>query len=812
MAAEHVITSPSERLKVTVSTVDGDKTTYSVALKDGAGWRTLISPSEVAMAIKDGIVWGKNATVQAVSVDSSTARAPRPIKVLYGKTQSLTESYKELSIRYIQGYSIVVRVQNEGVAYRFVSHAADGAITYVAEEKATFNFAEATGVWYPASDYTGIGADHAGTKVYVRYKSGAIKYVDYADEVKADKDAGLIDEVVEPLTNYERWYTKLNSIADIDTSKWDKQNSNNDYHWCVTPVLFGFSSDVKVALTEADLHHYPALYMKRNGTQGMKGVWESYPTSTTVGDRYTGPKVKSRADYIAKSTGAQAYPWRVIIVTEHDKDLLTNQLVFKLSSPQKEGIDFGFLDSVPGISAWEYWHDAILETSGVPSGWNNINAANGVNLYRQYVLLSEKYGFKYITIDTDGQHNLTSQQLRAIVDTAAKHGVKIIKWDYIGYFIANHAMLDGYKNVGFAGLKIDFFYRTDQQGMEVVEELADYAAQRQMPLLLHGCPVPTGLQRTYPNIMSYEAVAGEENYKWDAKREGGRLPTARYHLEIPFIRQLVGPMDFTPGSMHNVHLSQYSPIWNGVPNSIGTRAHELAMFVMYDMPLAYLCDNPKAYYDNPEAMKLLSKVKTTWDESLALDGKVGEYALVAKRKGNAWFVGGMVSETPHTLEVDFSFLPAGETYSAIIYSDSSLSTTNAKRMHAETREVERSAKLTIPCVLEGGLVIQIFKKGSADDPDGEEAPTAVSKHTADAADAISARCTDHATLVVRSNAGSNIVSVSVVNMQGVVAMRQKCAGISPEATVNVVQLPQGIYIASVETANGTYSAKFLKQD
>jgi alpha-glucosidase len=271
-------------------------------------------------------------------------------------------------------------------------------------------------------------------------------------------------------------------------------------------------------------------------------------------------------------------------------------------------------------------------------------------------------------------------------------------------------------------------------------------------------------------------------------------------------------MDFTPGSMHNVHLSGYSPVWSGVPKSIGTRAHELAMYVMYDMPFAYLCDNPRAYYDNPDAMKLLSKMKTSWDESIALDGKVGEYALIAKRKGSAWFVGGMVNETPHTFNLSLSFLPQGETYQAIIYKDSSLSTINAQRMKLINMEVTSSTQLSIPCVLEGGLVIQLFKKNSDDDPDPEDVPTAVGKPVADndVSDAVSARCIDYATLSVRSNIGSNITGISIVNMQGGVALRQKYAGVSSEATINVANLPQGMYIASVETVNGTYYTKFLK--
>jgi alpha-glucosidase len=778
LAAEYSVTSPDGKLKVTLNSTDGDKTTYTVLLKSGAAWRTLISPSEVAMTIKDGSVWGKNATVSAVAYDTATAAAPRTIPLIYGKTASLTESYREVRVRYAQGYSLAVRAYNEGVAYRFISHAADGATTYVASEAANFTFAETVTVWYPGMS----SLDKMGN-----------------------------DE------NYERWYTKFNSIAAIRRD-YDATNSN-DFRYSVTPVLFGFDggAGVKVAVTEADLHSYPALYLQPDGASNLKGFWTYYPATQTVGDRYTGPKILTYEDYLAKNIGAHSYPWRVVIVAQEDKDLITNQLVLLLSSPQKEGIDFSFVNDAPGKSAWEYWHDARLEVSGLPSGWNNISNGNGPGIYKHYIDFARQYGFKYITIDTDGQHNLSSSEQREIVNYGKDSGVQVIKWDYIADVMYSSNRLSGFKNVGYACVKVDFFYRTDQQGVEVIDKLADDAARLGLTLLLHGCPIPHGLHRTYPNILSYEAVTGTENYKWDEKREGGRLPTAKYHVEIPFIRQLVGPMDYTPGSLRNVHYSNYRPVWNGIPMSIGTRAHELAMYVMYDMPLAYLCDNPASYRSNPDVMKYLSKVPTVWDESIALDGKVGEYAMVAKRKGKAWFVSGMTNESERTFAMSKITAVLGsiadkEQYKVILYRDNRPRSDNtATAMTIEAMTIDELAAVgDLSCSPEGGFVMQVFVKGSSDDPDkqaGEE-PTAVKKKSSDAISLQAYVNIDNSLLTVVSPA--NIRTLALVNMQGVVVAQHKCTGISTQEVVSIAQLPTGIYIVSADTDAGACSFKFLK--
>jgi alpha-glucosidase len=766
-AAEYAITSPNERLKVTLSTVDGDKTTYAVELNNGAGWRTLISPSEMAMAIRDGDTWGKNATVQSVVFDTVS----ETITPLIWKNASIADNYRQLSIRYAQDYSIVLRAYDDGVAYRFVSH--KSGQVYVASETYNVRFAEPTKVWYPAMS----NLDEEGTS-----------------------------------ENYERSYHLYSSIAAIDTSV----RNEADRRWCATPALFGFDggNGVKVALTEADLHRYPALYLMPDKTNnGMYGHWARYPETTTSGDIYDGPKVTSRGNYIALNKEPQAYPWRIAIVAEQDKDLLTNQLVFQLSTPQREDLDFSYVE--PGYTTWEYYNNAILTEGNtrIWDGWNNISVeGNGFKIYKEFVDFAARWGFKYITIDTDGAHNLTNNDEKALVAYAKQLNVKIVKWTYIAYILASRNHPQELFNRGFAVIKVDFFYRADQKFNEEIEWLAETAAKAKVALLLHGCPLPHGLHRTYPNILSYEAVNGTENYHWAGRNET-RLPDAEYQVELPFIRQLVGPFDYTPGSMRNIHKSEYQPEAGGamgkvIPNSIGTRANEVAKYIMYDMPIAYLSDNPIEYNKHADIMRFLSKLPTTFDQSIALDGKVGRYAVMAKRKGNAWFVGGMVADTGRTLNVDFSFLPAGS-YSARVFTDDPERTDrNAKVMLTEDITLTPADKLPIICTKEGGFVVHIFQKGTEDDPD---VTTAVSKNaaTADRDKVLVFSDLDKNTLTIRSQAG-NIRAVRMVNLAGTEVAAKRYDGASPEATLSIASLPSALYLIVVETAQGTYSAKFLK--
>jgi alpha-glucosidase len=259
------------------------------------------------------------------------------------------------------------------------------------------------------------------------------------------------------------------------------------------------------------------------------------------------------------------------------------------------------------------------------------------------------------------------------------------------------------KDAGVHGIKIDFFERNDQEAMRWGRRMAQQLADLELIALYHGCPVPTGLNRTYPNILNFEALRGAECNFWD------RGSDPDYHVQFPFIRMLAGPVDYTPGSMRNKTKETFRPVDrpNIVPSSMGTRAHELAMYVVFDHPLAYISDSPTEYEKYPDILSFLSGVPTVWDQTLPLAARLNEYILIARQKGNDWYVGGMTGWTSCSMPVDFLFLPRGKKYTATIFRDSENASDHPTQYVCETRTIDSESRLTIDMASGGGFVISL---------------------------------------------------------------------------------------------------------
>jgi alpha-glucosidase len=310
-------------------------------------------------------------------------------------------------------------------------------------------------------------------------------------------------------------------------------------------------------------------------------------------------------------------------------------------------------------------------------------------------------------------------------------------------------------------------------------------------IIFHGCAKPTGLQRTYPNIVNFEAVRGAECAKWDF------TPNPNYHLQFPFIRMLAGPLDYTPGSMRNVHQSQFTPIATGIPKTMGSRVHEMAMYVMFDQPLGYFCDSPTEYRKFNDVMTFMAKVPTVWDQTLPLSASVGEYAVVARKKGDEWWVGGMTNEDGRDVEIDFSFLPDGELKGAEVFRDTELTATNAKAYKRETVFVNNQSKLTYSLSAEGGLAIRISENITSVDNSEKETGIMISQDPN--GDFLSIRST------------SNVASIVIHDLSGKVVYHDEPIGNPSTIQVSTASLRKGLYIVSVETAHARRSLKFLKQ-
>ncbi len=210
----------------------------------------------------------------------------------------------------------------------------------------------------------------------------------------------------------------------------------------------------------------------------------------------------------------------------------------------------------------------------------------------------------------------------------------------------------------------------------------------------HGAYKPTGLYRTYPNVITSEGVKGLENSKWSEEANPAMAVT------LPFTRMLAGPMDYTPGAMINATKDAFRPIFT-TPMSQGTRCHQLAMYVVFESPLQMLADNPTNYYKEPECMEFLADVPAVWDYTKVLDAEVGEYVLIARRNGNKWFIGAMTNWTPRDLIIDFSFLPEGE-FKVNIWQDGINADRNAVDYKKNTQTVNKNTKLNIHLAPGGG--------------------------------------------------------------------------------------------------------------
>lgn len=681
----------------------------------------VISPSAISVTLNNGIILGKDAVV--VSTEASSI--DETIQPLYGKNSEITDRYESLKIDFSENYSLVMRAYDEGMAYRFQTNF--GGELIVISEEANFNFSKSPEVIFPEADPA--------------------------------------------MQSWERAYDTYASLSDIDLSKFS-----------VTPTMFSYEEEgIRILVAESDLFDYPGMYLQRNDQNGMKGKWAHYPkTVSDPEDVYAYHRVLEREDYLARTSGTRNYPWRVVIVTTEDKDLLNNELIYKLAKPQ---VITNTSWIRPGKTAWEWWHDAILETNQIPSGMNNL----GYPLYKVYVDFAAEFKLEYITMDAGWSMDYAAQ----VCQYAATKGVKVFLWDFINLPITNPERLTQIKNIGAAGIKVDLIERDDQVAINWFEQLAKACAERELMIIFHGSAKPTGLQRTYPNIVNFEAVRGAECAKWDA------TPNPDYHLQFPFIRMLAGPLDYTPGSMRNVHPSEFTPVPVGIPMTMGTRSHELAMYVLFDQPLGYLCDSPTEYRKNRISMNFLSKVPTVWNETVPLDAKVGEYAIVAKRSGEEWYIGAMTNNTGREVLINFSFLPENRKFTAEIYRDNEKTESDAKALTYETVVVDRQTKMNLKLSSGGGVAMRIHGTitGIGENKKVEKVWVYPNE--------------DHSRLHLHY--GGKLKSIRIIDVSGKTFYTQTTASTSHHKSfINIESLTEGVYIVRIETESKLHSLRFVK--
>lgn len=456
------------------------------------------------------------------------------------------------------------------------------------------------------------------------------------------------------------------------------------------PAVVDVGEGAKVAIAESDLEDYAGLWL--HGTNGfaLAATFPHYPLKEKL-ERDRDFRPVETADYIAVTSGTRSFPWRVIGVVDRDADLITNQLVWLLERPSQLE-DTSWIK--PGKVAWDWWNDTNLY---------NVDFVSGVNTqtYKYYIDFAAKYGLQYIILD-EGWYKLGNVlevvpeiNMEELTAYARSKNVGVILW-VVWKTLDDQLIpaLDLFAKWGIKGIKVDFMQRDDQLVINFYPKVCREAAKRKMLVDFHGGQKPATMTRTWPNLISAEGVRGLEWSKWSADSE------PKHNVSLPFTRMFLGPMDYTPGAMLNATKSTFFPIFSQ-PMALGTRCHQLAMYVVFESPLEMLSDSPSNYLREPEVMEFLGPIPSVWDQTIALDGRISEYALVARRMGNAWYVGAMTDWTARDLDVDFSFLPEG-TFWLDAYQDGVNAARHASDYKKVRIQVNRTTKLKIKLAPGGG--------------------------------------------------------------------------------------------------------------
>ncbi|WP_316815985.1 glycoside hydrolase family 97 protein [Pedobacter nyackensis] len=481
-------------------------------------------------------------------------------------------------------------------------------------------------------------------------------------------------------TAYEEPYSAI--VSNI----WKTEN-----HMSTLPVLIDTRKKYKILISESDLEDYPAMFIKGNGQNGVSATFPKAPLAFGEnGDR--SQKILKEADYIAKTAGTRSFPWRYFVVTENDGQLLTNTMTGKLAAASTIK-DPSWIQ--PGQVSWEWWNDAA------PYG-PDVNFVSGYNLetYKYYIDFAAKNGIKYIIMDEGWAKDTTNPfepnpdvDLKALLSYGQQKKVGIILWLTWLTVEKNFHLFKTFSEWGVKGVKIDFMDRSDQWMVNYYERVAKEAARYKLFVDFHGSFKPAGLEYKYPNVLSYEGVRGMEQM-------AGAIPDNSVFL--PFIRNAVGAMDYTPGAM----LSMQPEVYGAQrPNaaSIGTRSYQMALFVIFESGLQMLADNPTMYYRNQDCTDFITQVPTTWDETRALAAKAGEYAIVAKRKGDRWFIGGMTNNMgEREFELKFDFLKTGETFKVTSFEDGINAGRQAMDYRRREFNVRSGESIRIKMVRNGG--------------------------------------------------------------------------------------------------------------
>lgn len=594
------------------------------------GGKPLLTDSSLALCLREGTLGDKPHLTGHKA--SPVNRTFRPVVAF--KFEEIRDRCNMLRLDFRGGWAVEFRAYDDGMAYRFVT--ALGHDIEVLSEKVAIRFPD---------DYTAVVQQPGGFK-----------------------------------TAYEEPYSL------IETNGWKPGDPMS-----VLPVLIDTRQGYKLLLSESALSDYPCMFLEGDGANGMKGTFPKVPLAyEESGDRSM--RILQEADYIARTKGTRAFPWRYFVIAKDDGQLIENTMTARLAEQQAIA-DASWIE--PGQVSWEFWNAAS------PYG-PDVDFVAGFNTatYKYYIDFAAEYGIPYIIMDEGWARSTRDPytpnpavDVHELIRYGKEKGVGIILW-MTWLVVENHfEMFEELSKWGVKGVKIDFMDRSDQWMVNYYERVAAEAARHKMVVAFHGSFKPAGLEYKYPNVLAYEGVRGMENM-------GGCTPANS--VWFPFIRNAVGPMDYTPGAMLSMQPESYC---GNRPNaaSIGTRAYQMALFVLFETGLQMLADNPTLYYRNDECTRFISRIPVTWDETRALKAVAGKFAVVAKRKGDKWYVGAINgSNEGIELEIPLDFLTPGKNYTMTGFEDGINAFRQAMDYRKTQRRVNSTGKATLKIARNGG--------------------------------------------------------------------------------------------------------------
>lgn len=532
--------------------------------------KEVLSKSPISMTLTDGTVWGQGARVSG----SYKTSVNNTINTPFSQSSTMPDSYNGITLKMKGDWSLEFRAYDDGVAYRFVSNRKKPFEITV--EQVEFNFPD----------------DFTATVPYVRGGS---------DE----------DMQSQFFNSFENKYT-VTPLSGL-----------NPRRLSFLPLAVNAGNGITIAITETDLRDYPGLYLYNpDGTMSLKGKHAPYPTKTEDGG-YNNIQsvVTATAPYVAKVSSPRTFPWRILAIGK-DTGIASTNLSYLLAEPSRIA-DTSWIK--PGKVAWDWWNC-----------WNitGVDFEAGINTptYKHYIDFAADNGIEYVILD-DGWAAGKGEDLfvinpdinlEEIISYAKGKGVGIILWaGYRAFERDLEKVCRHYSEMGVKGFKVDFEDRDDQLMTTFNHRAAEVAAKYHLVLDIHGAYKPAGINRTWPNVLNMEGVNGLENMKWS---DLDTFDIIQYDVTMPYLRQIAGPVDYTQGAMNNANRQNFRPV-HTQPMSPGTRAHQLALYMVLYSPLNMLCDSPSNYRREQECTDFISSVPTVWDETVVLDGKMGEYIV-----------------------------------------------------------------------------------------------------------------------------------------------------------------------------------------